>query len=93
MSKKEENNKNQSGSEIYKFQDDECEENLIDLGSQNSFDVGRNLETVPYLNNEGDLVQDMLVELETSTLDLQADLFSENDANVLEVDFSGGSKT
>ncbi|MDR1425754.1 MAG: hypothetical protein LBI70_02030 [Rickettsiales bacterium] len=58
------------------------------------FGALENLETVPYLNNDGDAVQDILSEFEKNTRGLRMGLITKDSAdasNVLDVDFSGNN--
>ena len=62
------------------------EENIFNLNQKDylqMFDV----EAVPYLNNNGDGIQDILDIVKDNTNDLQMQLISDNDDNVVEVDF------
>lgn len=43
-------------------------------------------EEVPYMNNDGDILQDSVKEIKKLTEDIQKDIISKN--NVVEVDFS-----
>lgn len=64
------------------------EENVLNLQNQEKFKIDENLETVPYLNNNSDLVQDMLNEVESNTTNLQTSFFSKDNENVIDILFN-----
>lgn len=47
-----------------------------------------NFEEVPYLNNDGDFIQDIVKEIEKQTEDLQNEFISQDNSNVVSIDFS-----
>lgn len=47
-----------------------------------------NFEEVPYLNNDGDIIQDIVKEIEKQTEDLQNEFISQDNSNVVSIDFS-----
>lgn len=63
-------------------------ENIHDLSSKNCFEQADNIEVVPYLNNNGDSLQDILDIVEDNTNDLQKQLISNNNENVFEIEFN-----
>ena len=63
-------------------------ENIHDLSSKNCFEQVDNIEVVPYLNNNGDSLQDILDIVEDNTNDLQKQLISNNNENVFEIEFN-----
>lgn len=65
------------------------EKNIYCLNKKDCFEQADNFETVPYLNNNGDGLQDILNIVENNTTDLQMQLISNNNDNVIEVGFGG----
>ena len=63
------------------------EGNIFNLNQRDYFEQSDNVEAVPYLNNNGDGLQDILNVVESNTADLQMQLNSSNDENVVEVSF------
>lgn len=64
------------------------EENILDLKNKEKFKIDENLETVPYLNNNSDSVQDILNELESNTTNLQTSFFSKDNENIIDINFN-----
>lgn len=56
------------------------------------FELADNLEEVPYNNNDGDLIQDSLKEIEKQTKNLQNEFISQNNNNVVNIDFKKNKK-
>lgn len=52
------------------------------------FKTFSNFEEVPYLNNDGDIIQDIVKEIEKQTEDLQNEFISQDNSNVVSIDFS-----
>lgn len=65
------------------------EKNVYNLSQKDRFRQANNVEVVPYLNNNGDGLQDILNVVENNTNDLQMQLISDNNDNVVEVSFGG----
>lgn len=53
-----------------------------------NFKTFSNFEEVPYLNNDGDIIQDIVKEIEKQTEDLQNEFISQDNSNVVSIDFS-----
>ena len=53
-----------------------------------NFKTFSNFEEVPYLNNDGDIIQDIVKEIEKQTEDLQNEFISQDNSNVVNIDFS-----
>lgn len=64
------------------------EENILDLKNKEKFKIDENLETVPYLNNNSDSVQDILNKLESNTTNLQTSFFSKDNENIIDINFN-----
>lgn len=56
--------------------------------SEINFGGFSNFEEVPYLNNDGDFIQDIVKEIEKQTEDLQNEFISQDNSNVVSIDFS-----
>ena len=56
--------------------------------SEINFGGFSNFEEVPYLNNDGDIIQDIVKEIEKQTEDLQNEFISQDNSNVVSIDFS-----
>lgn len=72
-----------------KNKEKEYEKNVCNLSQKDHFIQANNAEVVPYLNNNGDGLQDILNVAENNTNDLQMQLISDNNDNVVEVSFGG----
>ena len=72
---------------IISFKMSKNEENIYNLSKKSDFEQPKNIETVPYLNNDGDNLQDILNIVENNTNDLQMQLITDNNENVINVDF------
>ena len=46
-----------------------------------------NFEEVPYLNNDGDFIQDIVKEIEKQTEELQNEFISQDNSNIVSIDF------
>lgn len=64
------------------------EGNILNLQNKEKFKIDENLETVPYLNNNSDLVQDILNEVESNTTNLQTNFFSNDNENIIDINFN-----
>ncbi|MBO4956368.1 MAG: hypothetical protein J6C50_00835 [Rickettsiales bacterium] len=53
-----------------------------------NFKTFSNFEEVPYLNSDGDIIQDIVKEIEKQTEDLQNEFISQDNSNVVSIDFS-----
>ena len=66
--------------------DPDFEDDFIEM-TESDFYFVDNVEIVPYLNNNGDIIQDRLEEIEKHTKSIQEDLISVNEKNIEFVDF------
>ena len=62
------------------------ESNIIQINKKN-FDMSFNSEEVPYLDNEGDLIQDILKEVEKNTEEIEIKINKENSDNICKINF------
>jgi hypothetical protein len=66
-------------------------ENPTNVVGSPFFGLMEDTETVPYLNNDSDMVQDILTEVEKNTKGLQMGLMAKNSVsvgNIIDIDFS-----
>lgn len=66
-------------------------ENILSLGKK-VFESNYDVEEVPYLNNNGDTIQDMLKEVQQNTEELTQKIDREDNNNVLQIDFTKNGK-
>jgi hypothetical protein len=58
----------------------------------NNFNNFQNLEEVPYLNNDGDIVQDMLKKIEKNTETIQDMFISNSENKVIDINFKNDNQ-
>lgn len=74
---------------ILSFEMSKKEENIYNLKDKNYFKQVDNIEVVPYLNNNSDGLQDILNVAEDNTNEIHVQLVSDNDNNIVKIDFEG----
>lgn len=52
-----------------------------------SYNDSNDLDVVPYFNNDGDSIQDILEEVKEQTKELLGDISSQDDKNIINIDF------